>query len=116
MATTEPESTSWDGENGKRYRYNVHDINFTPPANQDGNYIFAKKVGIQWKAVYIGEGNLRDRKNAAMSDGCVTRRGATHYHEHLNMSERDRFNEETDILKVHTEAYQTSGCNDKKGG
>jgi hypothetical protein len=116
MATTEIASTTWFGGSKTPYKYYIFDINANIDPNQDGNYIFAKKEGNLWKAVYMGEGDLQTRKNAAISDGCVKRKGATHFHAHLNANETVRFNEETDILKTHPESYDPSGCNKKIGG
>ena len=55
-----------------------------PSSGQHGNYIFAKAVNSVWQPVYIGQGDLQARYNAALREGCVTSKGATHYHEHLN--------------------------------
>lgn len=107
---------NWPGASGKTYTYHVHDIYFDPDPKQDGNYIFAKVVNNAWQPIYVGEGDLKTRIAAAKSDGCVTRKGATHIHEHLNGNAAARKQEESDILAKHPIAYAPTGCNVKPGG
>ena len=109
-------TVDWTGASGKKYTYHVHDLNFDPNPNQDGNYIFEKVVNSVWNAVYVGEGDLKERIAAAKRDGCVTRKAATHIHAHLNGSEKNRKAEEADILAGNPEAYEPTGCNKKTGG
>lgn len=106
----------WSGASGKTYTYYVHDINFDPKPDQDGNYIFAKIVDSKWSPVYIGEGDLKDRKEAHLNDGCVTEKGATHFHCHMNDDKEARRAEESDLLGNYPQAYKPTGCNEKPGG
>ena len=106
----------WTGGSGKTYTYFIHDIDWSVNADQDGNYIFAKVVNDVWNAVYVGEGDLQTRKAAHINDGCVTDKGATHFHEHLNAGEQARKDEEEDILEGNPGAYVPTGCNEKEGG
>jgi hypothetical protein len=101
----------WNGLSGQGYSYSIQDIDWVPAADQDGNYIFARSVHNGWEAVYVGEGDLQSRRAAHLNDGCVTRKGATHYHYHLNQNEEARLAEETDVLKGNLEAYEPVGCN-----
>ena len=112
----EAPKVSWPGASGKAYNYFVHDLSWNPRRGQDGNYIFARQIPSGWEAVYVGQGDLRDRKDAAISDGCVTEKGATHFHCHLNADEQSRLAEEEDVLEGNTEAYTPTGCNEKRGG
>jgi hypothetical protein len=86
--------------------------------NQDGNYIYAtKNAQGQWVPVYVGEGDLADRAgdNHHQAD-CIKRKGATHFHCHLNPAAGTRRSEEADPLTRYTNAYQPYGCNEKQGG
>lgn len=72
---------------------------------QDGNYIFAKIVDGNWRPIYIGEGDLGKRisQNHHKAE-CITSKGATHVHMHLNPVEKDRLKEEQDLLANYTQA------------
>ncbi len=96
---------TWTGASGKQYAYFVYDLSFSPSADQDGNYIFAREDGGTVYAVYIGQGDLATRKAAHLSDGCVTEKGATQFHCHLNKNQQARLAEEDDLLEGHPEAY-----------
>jgi hypothetical protein len=110
------EKQVWIGKSGNSYTYNVFsiDINFNP--NQNGNYIFCKKINGIWTPLYIGEGDLKERVEFRRNEGCVTQKGATHIHAHLNSGNRARLDEEDDLLNKHPESYKPTGCNERKGG
>ena len=110
------EKLSWRGASGKQYEYTRHNLEWVPAANQDGNYIFAKYSGNTYYAVYVGQGDLQDRRKAALDEGCVQTKGATQFHCHLNSSKDARLAEERDVLEGNPEAYVPSGCNEKTGG
>ena len=110
------EKVEWRGGSGKIYTYSLYDIDWNPKGGQDGNYIFAKQIDDVWLAVYVGEGDLKDRKAAHIRDGCVNQKGATHYHCHLKAIATARSDEEADILTGNPEAYAPTGCNVKVGG
>ncbi len=115
------ESFDWPGASGRTYKYAIHDLDWVPAPNQDGNYIFARSTGttltgITWHAIYVGQGDLRDRRQAALDEGCVQRKGATHRHCHLNAREEERLAEEEDVLEGNPEAYVPDGCNERRGG
>jgi hypothetical protein len=100
----------------QRYNFEKYPIN-TSFADVDGNYIFAKEVNPSYyEAIYIGEGNLKDRIVAHIKDGCVTKKGATHIFAHTNSNANNRKSEEEDLLCFNTEAYAPKGCNIKEGG
>ena len=105
----------WRGANGAMYEYDVYSVEARPTTNDKGNYIFAKRApsNAYWLAVYVGEGKLRDRYDAALDEGCVTKKGATHYHRHFNDSKTDRVSEETEIINGNTECKHPTGCNGK---
>ncbi|MBL1215809.1 MAG: hypothetical protein HND52_20745 [Ignavibacteriae bacterium] len=110
------ESQDWQGLSGNNYRFKIFPFNVVFSPNQDGNYIFAKLTETGWEAVYIGQGDLRERVNYHKSELCVLHNGATHIHAHSNKSEVLRRREETDLLFKHLEAYEPSGCNKRTGG
>ena len=68
------------------------------------------------EAVYGGQGRLQAGKTAAMNEGCVARKGATHFHCHLNPDESARLAEEGDVLAGNPEAYEPRGGNRKEAG
>ena len=109
-------TVTWTGISGKAYPYRIYELSWNPSRGQDGNYIFARQVPNGREAVYVGQGDLRDRKDAAISDGCVTENGATHFHCHLNADEQSRLDEEEDVLEGNPKAYTPTGCNEKRGG
>ena len=110
------DTVDWPGASGKKYSYYVHEITWTPNENQDGNYLFAKIENNVWVPVYFGEGDLQDRKADHLANGCVTRKGATHFHCHLNGNSFARGSEESDLLANYPKAYAPTGCNVKPGG
>jgi hypothetical protein len=83
-------SQEWIGISGESYVFGVFPINtnFTPSI--DGNYIFAKQLQDGWHAVYIGEGDIKDRTEDHIHEGCVVEKGATHIHVHPNNNKNER--------------------------
>lgn len=106
----------WPGFNGQHYEFTVCDIHTTFNPGYSGNYIFAKIYNNVWHAVYIGEGDLRDRTNCHRSEGKVTQLGATHIHYRVDNNEKSRCETETSLLAANPEAYHPRGCNVKIGG
>lgn len=96
------ETHDWKGISGKTYRHYVYDLN-TSLKDAPGNYIFAKKVGSVWKAVYVGQtGSLSDRILNHDKWDCARKNGATHIHAHINnYGESARLAEEADLVKGH---------------
>ena len=76
---------TWHGSTGNIYRYEIHPLHplFIPSTH--GNYVFAKlsPQGL-WLAVYVGQGHLQERHAAAIREGCVLQKYATHFHYHAN--------------------------------
>lgn len=108
-----PVTTTWIGESGEEYEYKTVNLPHRPPKDVKGNYIFAKQVGGIWLAVYVGEGILRQRYDAALKEECVTEKGATHYHYHTDHSQSRsaRREEESDIIEGNPECKAPKGCN-----
>lgn len=113
MAETNPSEVTWTGETGTTYRYFVYEMPFNPSANQDGNYIFTKLVNNRWRPIYFGQGDLKDRYDAAIKERCVTQKGATHYHVHLNGNATDRRAEEKDLIAGYPNCRKPVGCNER---
>ncbi len=109
-------TVAWPGGSGKTYTFDLHPISVTVNPGYSGNYIFTKKEGNKWLAVYIGEGDLKGRTTAHLSEGQIIKKGATHLCLRVNNNEKQRFDDETDLLAGNIEAYEPIGCNVKKGG
>ena len=107
---------TWQGGSGEKYEFSVLPIDFSFKEDQDGNYNFAKKIDNVCYAIYIGEGDLKERTEFRINDGCVVKKSATHIHAHINSNETSRKLEEQDLLNGNEEAYSPTGCNIKKGG
>ncbi len=110
---------TWTGASGKQYDYHVYKIPAVFDPGQIGNYIYAKvNENNNWVPIYIGEGDLKERANLDRhhQGECIKRKGATHFHCHLNPVKEARLAEEADLLAGHPEAYVPTGCNIKIGG
>ena len=105
------DTINWKGASGSTYTYYIHKLPYRPSDEHDGNYIFAKLSGRTWLAVYIGQGHLQSRYDAALEEGCVTDKGATHYHVHTASSEAARTAEERDLIVGNPECNWPKGCN-----
>lgn len=115
--STQTQTCIWTGASGKEYIYLVYrlPVNFNP--NQPGNYIYTRvDADNQWVPIYIGQGDLRDRATSHHQADCIRRKGATHFHCHNNAVEQNRLAEESDLLANHPQAYQPTGCNERRGG
>ena len=107
----------WNGKSGAKYKYHIHTLPVDFNANQDGNYIFSKyNKNKKWVPIYIGQGDLKDRTENHHKIKCISNKGATHVHVHLNPNKKDRLFEEEDLLKNYQNAYQPIGCNEREGG
>lgn len=116
VTTQTIQTCDWPGKSHRKYKYYVCELSFNPSPNQDGNYIFAKIVNGSWQPVYIGEGDLKERKAAHMKNGCVTQKGATHFHCHLNSGKEAQQAEEGDLLANFPQAFWPTGCNVSPSG
>jgi hypothetical protein len=117
-AMTSQGTCEWIGANGARYLHHVYALPVSFSPGQGGNYVYAKTnaQGL-WVPIYIGEGDLADRSSGGHHQAaCIKRRGATHFHCHLNTDQQARRYEEADLLARYVNAYQPDGCNEKSGG
>ncbi len=113
--------TQWGGVSNRYYSYHTFPLSDAPfiPKDWIGNYIFAKQSPDgKWSAVKIGEGELRNRYECAQRKGCVSDKGATHYHFHTDYGRKedkpDRVAEERDLIDGHLECLEPKGCNKRK--
>lgn len=111
----ENEKVNWSGKSGKKYTFTVFDN--TAEFNEiDGNYIFAKRIGNVWYAIYIGEGNLKLRTKDCEHLAAAKHCGFTHYHAHANINEKLRKEEEADLIEGNPECLEENGgCNKRCG-
>lgn len=106
----------WRGGSHRPYLFDVFPLNHEFPKGALGNYIFASETIAGWVAIYIGEGEIKERTNDVEHRSCAIRRGATHIHARLDSNEKSRKEIETDLLDGNKEAYFPIGCNRKTGG
>lgn len=114
------EKLLWEGATGYSYQYSVYSISDVTPPDEDGNYIYCRAEyltnnRIKYNAIYIGQGNLKDR----VSDNhhkidCIRGKNPTHVCLRINTIDREREAEEKDLLAEHTEAFEPTGCNEQK--
>ena len=104
-------TANWTGASGTSYTYHVHQLPWRPNNNQEGNYIFTKIINKSWLPIYIGQGDLQDRYDAALAEGCVESKSATHYHVRSNGNKDDREGEESDLIAGNTQCKWPNGCN-----
>ena len=93
----------WVGASGKRYRYQVFNVN-QPFKAAAGNYIFCKLNAYNvWVPIYVGQTeDLSERFENHHAMPCIKRNGATHIHVHLTTGGRQvRLDEETDLVRAH---------------
>ena len=106
------DKVNWTGASGRKYQFAVWSLS-NRPGNEDekGNYIFCIVSNGYWSPIYIGEGKLQERYDAAIAETCVTTKGATHYHVHLNSDQVTRKAEERDLIAGNTQCKWPNGCN-----
>lgn len=97
---TASESVQWKGRSGALYTYKIFPLD-TRWNDVAGNYIFAKRGGTGWVAIYIGQtSSLRDRLGPDHHRwDCAKRNGLTHIHVHTSVNnEAIRTGEEIDLI------------------
>ena len=105
-------TVNWTGESGKKYNFYIRKLPNRPPNKDErGNYIFCKVSNGYYSPIYIGEGKLQERYDAAIAEKCVNSKGATHYHVHLNSDQAARKTEESDLIAGNTQCEWPNGCN-----
>jgi hypothetical protein len=111
------ESVIWRGFSGKNYVYSSYELPVEFKPGRNGNYIFAKNVNNFWVPIYIGEGDLGEKITPQHQKWfCISKKGMTHVHIHLNEWEHARQHEAQDLLDAHPEALEPYGCNEKTKG
>ena len=103
---------NWTGASGRKYEYHAWYVRSRPgDPEEEGNYIFAKIENGYWIPLYIGQGLLQRRYDAALQEGCVVSKGASHYHVHLENNRERRIQEEIDIIDAFPQCKRPTGCN-----
>lgn len=112
----EPQVGNWTGGSGQQYAFYLYTLPYDCDPKQDGNYIFARHERGIWLAVYIGQGDLKDRTREGQNDRCIKSK-ATHLFVTVTAGgEAVRRRIESDLLAGNPEAYVPSGCNIRVGG
>ncbi len=93
--------SSWLGESGKAYPYEVYplDVAFQ---NLPGNFIYAKQADDgSWVPIYIAQTrNLHQRLEGHVSVDDAVQNGATHMHAHYDtVGQAARCTEERDLIQ-----------------
>lgn len=109
--TTTVDTTQLTGISGRKYEYWVYDPSAAFNPGQDGNYAFADVEDGFWRLIYVGQGDICDRKAEALAAGCVKRKGARYFLCHLNRDKAAREAEEADLILGHRECLHPQGCN-----
>jgi hypothetical protein len=108
---------NWTGASGASYKFYIWELPVNFNEGQNGNYIYSKRNAAgRWVPIYIGQGDLKDRSENHHKSSCISSKGATHIHVHLNSTENDRLTEEQDLLAFYKNAYTPLGCNEKEWG
>jgi acetyltransferase len=105
------ERAIWQGASGQRYRFEVYPLDQGIEQAEPGIYIFARRSGEGWEAIYIGQGELKVDVAYKTLDRCIGEKHATHVHLHVDGSEEQRRAACADLLAAHIEAYEPHGCN-----
>ncbi|WP_125910908.1 hypothetical protein [Bacteroides timonensis] len=108
---------TWTGGSGKKYEFETYSLDAEFVPGIEGNYIFAKPIGDgKIRAVYIGEGVLKDRIEFRINEGRVQPKGCDRVCVMVNPDAANRKFIEEDLLSSNTNAYAPLGCNIKVGG
>ncbi len=110
------EDSTWIVSNNKSYTFKDYSIDHVFDDKLVGNYIFAKRYNNRLKAIYIGEGEIKNRVSYRINDGCVIRKGADVICVMENYNESSRKQIESDLLATNIDSYSPTGCNIKFGG
>lgn len=93
------EKVVWPGASGKQYTYEVYNLNSKVPPIA-GNYIFARRNGLSWQAIYVGEAsNFAERIPHHEKWECAEINGVTNIHIRVNADDAARRNEESDLIR-----------------
>lgn len=111
----------WVGASGKRYTMEAFSLETEVRPEINGNYIFGELYKNsdgtpKIRAIYIGEGNLRDRIRYRIEEGRVQKKGCNCFCAMINEDEQSRKAIESDLLAANENAYEPIGCNIRIGG
>jgi hypothetical protein len=102
----------WHGGTGRAHDFFVFPLPCTLRPNLPGVYIFAKRDGQAWQAVFIGhDKDLRAAVEGGQRDACILRMGSSHvFVRDKEASEADRAALVRDLLAGNPEAVTPRGC------
>lgn len=112
---------SWRGASGQLYEMAAYSLDAKVINDKIcGNYIFGElyyEGGVaKIRAIYIGEGVLKDRIEYRINEGRVQEKGCNCFCAMINEDEKSRKAIESDLLAANENAYEPIGCNIKIGG
>lgn len=110
----------WKGASGQTYKMDAYSLDTKVNDGICGNYIFGElyyENGMaKIRAIYIGEGVLKDRIEYRIDEGRVQKKGCNCFCAMINEDEKSRKAIESDLLAANPCAYVPNGCNIKTGG
>ncbi len=109
----------WNITDGFGIKFHGYELTHELDAHLQGNYIIAKYDSEKnaYFPIYIGEGDIEDRRNFHIRKGCITEKGAGVIFVKSEGSRIRRREIEQQLLEQYPGAYiENGGCNDKKGG
>ncbi len=111
----------WIGASGRKYQMKACSLDTLVKPNICGNYIFGEMYrdtdGLnKIRAIYIGEGILKERIEYRINEGRVQRKGCNCFCAMVNEDEKRRKEIEEDLLAANPNSYEPNGCNIRYGG
>ncbi|MSO66147.1 MAG: hypothetical protein EXQ85_10235 [Alphaproteobacteria bacterium] len=107
------ETEKWYGASGRGWVFTVSALPCAvEPAGRNGNFVFCRRDGNRWRAIYIGEGELETTVATLQRDSCVAGKGATHVHWRFTGGGPPMRGEiDADLRAGNAECRAPSGCN-----
>ena len=111
----------WKGASGAVYEMAAFGLDVNVKPDIEGNYVFGELYddstgALKIRAIYIGEGILKDRIEFRIREGRVQKKGCNCVCMMINTDEKSRKQIEDDLLAANPNAYEPDGCNIKIGG
>ncbi|HYB09151.1 MAG TPA: hypothetical protein VEJ16_05745 [Alphaproteobacteria bacterium] len=107
----------WRGGTGRAFDFFAFPLPCVLRPNLFGVYIFARREGQDWQAIFIGQHkNLRAAVDDGQRDPCILQKGSSHvFVRDKEASEQDRIALVRDLLAGHPEALAPHGCTPSDG-
>jgi hypothetical protein len=102
----------WRDGTGRVHDFFAFPLPCTLRPNLPGVYIFGKRDGEGWQAVFIGQDkDLRTAVESGQRDACILQQGSSHvFVREKEASEADRLALVRDLLAGHPQALAPRGC------